>query len=569
MERSGQVVATGVSASRPSARLLAVVIIGTIVLAGCHACSLPNSQSSSDSTACYSTRPSMFCDEGPPLAPFVYTAARPVPADEQGLATEREFEAVLAGWRQIEIGNAAALPAYQKGLARLLAQANRQGRLDPRGRLTIVTTQGVRVVPISYYGFAWKPSDFSQVLPATGFNDRDLEHYYHTPGVGMSLVAVRQAGCDETYFQQRQFFPVTAILRQSQDHAVLEFYNPLAFDSRPVGAATWPLDRDLTASIICMKQEAPRRYIEGFFDPGDTDMKPKLVLMEPYQPGKIPVVFVHGLGSSPQTWDDAVNRLRAQGDIYRQFQFWYFQYPTGGDLLESAASLREKLLVAREAFDPLHRDAALQRMVLVGHSLGGLVVQLQVSYSYDIFWQHAARQPLEAVRAAADVKEQLRASFYFDPSPLVKRVVFMATPHQGSSVARRLVGRAFSKLVHYSAEEEAKYRGLIDDNRDIFREFLQSKKPTAIDLLEPDNPLLKAMACMPISRCVRWHSIIGAQFTALDGEAADGIVRASSARLPGASSEFLVSARHARVNKVDTSVDELARILREHALASP
>ena len=257
---------------------------------------------------------------------------------------------------------------------------------------------------------------------------------------------------------------MTAILRQSQDHEVLEFHNPLAFDSLPVGAATWPLDRNLTASIVCMKQEAPRRYIEGFFDPGDTDMKPKLVLMEPYQPGKIPVIFVHGLGSSPQTWDDAVNRLRVQGDIYRQFQFWYFQYPTGGDLLQSAASLREKLLTARETFDPLQRDAALEQMVLVGHSLGGLVVQLQVSYSYDIFWQHAARQPLEAIRAAADVKEQLRASFYFDPSPLVKRVVFMATPHQGSSMARRLVGRAFSKLVHYSAEEEAEYRRLMDEN---------------------------------------------------------------------------------------------------------
>jgi hypothetical protein len=109
----------------------------------------------------------------------------------------------------------------------------------------------------------------------------------------------------------------------------------------------------------------------------------------------------------------------------------------------------------------------------------------------------------------------------------------------------------------------------MDDNRDIFREFLQTKKPTAIDLLEPDNPLLKAMARMPISRCVRWHSIIGARFTALDGEAADGIIRESSARLPGAASELLVSARHARVNKVDASVDELARILREHALASP
>ena len=100
----------------------------------------------------------------------------------------------------------------------------------------------------------------------------------------------------------------------------------------------------------------------------------------------------------------------------------------------------------------------------------------------------------------------------------------MATPHRGSSMARRVVGRAAAKLVHYSAEEEAEYRQLMTANRDIFREYLWEKKPTTIELLEPDNPLLAAMARMPMSCSVRWHSIIGSRFTTLSGEASDGVV---------------------------------------------
>ena len=101
-------------------------------------------------------------------------------------------------------------------------------------------------------------------------------------------------------------------------------------------------------------------------------------------------------------------------------------------------------------------------MVLVGHSLGGLVAQLQVTYSYDILWRHVARQPIEAVRTTPQIREELQRKLFFDPSPLVKRVVFMATPHHGSNMARRLVGRAASKFVHYSADEEAAYRQLMD-----------------------------------------------------------------------------------------------------------
>ncbi len=476
-------------------------------------------------------------------------------------------QAAILAWQQLECGDRTAFPTYQESLARLIAAANHFGRLDPRGRLTIDTKYGCRVVPISYYGFAWTPGDFCQLLPAADFHD-DLRHYYYTPGIGTSLVAVRQASGDEEFFRERQSFPVTAVLRPAPDGAVLEFYNPLLFDSLSVGPATLGLDRDLTASLVYLKNVAPQRYLQGFLDPGDTDVKPRLIMMEPYQPGKIPVVFIHGLGSDPLTWSDAVNRLRAQGDIYRRFQFWYFRYPTGGDLMQSAATLREKLLLAREICDPGHLDPALAQMVLVGHSLGGLVAQLQVTYSYDILWQHAAMRPIEAVRTTPRMRADLQRRFFFDPSPLVTRVVFMAAPHRGAGMAQRLVGRAASKFVRYSAEEEAAYRQLMDCNRDVFREYLWKKKPTAIDLLEPENPLLEAMSQMPFGRCIPYHSIIGAWITTLRGGPSDGVVPVSSARLAGACSERFVSARHENVNKVDESVDELQRILRQHALAS-
>jgi pimeloyl-ACP methyl ester carboxylesterase len=550
MERSARVVATAIFARRLTARLTVIATIAAIVLSGCNACNWSNHQSLAGPAVC---------------GPTVYIAARPISADGDRDA-ERDFRASLVAWRQLESGDTAAAAQYRKCLARLLRQASRSGTLDPRSQLTIATANGVQVVPTSYYGFAWQPGDFSLVLPAADYQDGDLKHHYYTSGIGVSLVAVRQSCREEMFFRDRQAFPVTAVLRPAESGAVLEFYNPLNYSAIPLGPTAWPLDRDLSAPFVYLKAESPRRYIEGFLDPGELDVKPKLIMMEPYQRGKIPVVFIHGLGSDSLTWADALNRLRAQCDLYGKFQFWFFRYPTGGDLLQSAVVLREQLLIARDTFDPQHADPALERMVLVGHSMGGLVARLEVSYSYDILWQQAARQPLETVRASTAMREQLRAMFYFDPSPLVTRVVFMATPHRGSSMSRRIVGRAASKLVHYSGAEEAEYRQLMDANHDVFRESLLEQKPTAIQMLEPDNPLLNALNRMPMGRCVRFHSIIGDPLVTLKGEPSDGVVPVSSARLAGACSEKFVAARHAQVNKVDDAVDELARILREHAI---
>jgi pimeloyl-ACP methyl ester carboxylesterase len=568
MERSGRNALNNRNHSSFAAARVAGVA-GTILLAGCTLCNSPSRQVFPDGLGgptCYSTLRPMATV---PLVTADDQLARAKAAERNGQpeCLGLYVDAALLAWSQLEAGDPGTLAIYRESVARLLAAASRTGRLDPRGSLTLTSAAGRRVVPINYYGFPWKPGDFCQLLPASDYTDHEILHRYVSPGVGVSLVAVRWSLCEEKFFVQHQPFSATAVLRPCGESASLDLYNPLAFDSLCVGPRAMRLDRDLTASLAYARRYSPHHYVEGFLDPGDNDEKPKLVMMEPYQPGKIPVIFIHGLGSEPVSWTDAVNRLRADAGFYRDYQFWFFRYPTGGDLLRSATALRELMLEARETYDPRHADRAFEQIVLVGHSMGGLVAQLQVTYSYDLIWMRAARRPIEWVRAPCEKREELRRNFYFDPSPLVTRVVFIATPHRGSSTANRLLGRAASRLVRFPPEDEAAYRQLMDANRDIFTDYMLKGQPTAIDLLEPDNPLLAAMAEMPFSRHVKLHSIIGDRRPTLNGDGSDGVVPVSSARLPAACSERFVSARHERMHKVDDTVAELERILREHAAA--
>jgi pimeloyl-ACP methyl ester carboxylesterase len=505
------------------------------------------------------------------------------------------YRAAIRAWHDLErvSGRSAAsseYPAawqlYQRSLARLIPAASRFGRLDPRAHLIVNDACGRRAIRVVHTEFAWKPSDFCQVIAAAEYRGQEPQRHYRAPGLGTSLIVLRRLPFDEPFLRSSLPFAATAVLHplrcaeqpetdglvsgpSSDNEVVLEFLNPYVVDSYRLGTTRVRLERDLSAPLAYIAQKTPRNYLEGFLDPGETDVQPKLLMLEPYQRGKIPVIFVHGLMSDPLTWLDAVNELLARPDLYRHYQVWYYRYPTGGALLESAATLREQMLLAREHFDADHCDAALDRMVLVGHSMGGLVSRLQVTYSSDILWRHAARQPLETVRTTSAMRERLERDFFFDPSPVVGRVIFIGTPHRGASMARRLVGRFASSLVRPFGAEEPQYRRLMDQNPNVFYEYLRESPPTSIDLLEPDNPLLKAMAQMPFGRGVRLHSIIGTGGgDVLAGEPTDGIVPLSSARLAGVSSELRVPVRHSDLHRDPAALDEVVRILRDHARES-
>ncbi|MGH1480616.1 MAG: esterase/lipase family protein [Geminicoccales bacterium] len=93
------------------------------------------------------------------------------------------------------------------------------------------------------------------------------------------------------------------------------------------------------------------------------EIGPGIFLLEPYDPQKIPVLFVPGIGGSPRVWRKIIDSLDRQ-----HFQPWVFSYASGLPLEASADYLFEALtqLWIERDFDNLY---------LVAHSMGGLVAQ--------------------------------------------------------------------------------------------------------------------------------------------------------------------------------------------------
>ena len=129
-----------------------------------------------------------------------------------------------------------------------------------------------------------------------------------------------------------------------------------------------------------------------------------LYMAQPYEPGKIPVLLVHGLWSSPMTWMEMFNDLRAQPEIRKHFQFWFYLYPTGQPFWISAAQLLRDLAEARQTLDPFRQEPSLDQIVLIGHSMGGLVSRLQTINSRNDFWSLASAEPFDRIQAEPDVQ---------------------------------------------------------------------------------------------------------------------------------------------------------------------
>ena len=86
-----------------------------------------------------------------------------------------------------------------------------------------------------------------------------------------------------------------------------------------------------------------------------------IFMEEPYDPGRIPVLFVHGINGSPQDLrpiQDALDRDR--------FQAWFLAYP-------SALRLALVAHFVETALQDLILTYQLQRIYVVAHSMGGLI----------------------------------------------------------------------------------------------------------------------------------------------------------------------------------------------------
>ena len=86
-------------------------------------------------------------------------------------------------------------------------------------------------------------------------------------------------------------------------------------------------------------------------------------LLEAYDPAKIPVLFIHGAGGTPQDWRYFISQLDRS-----KYQVWVYTYPTGLPIDLSAGWLRSFVT-------ELHRQYGFQRLAIAAHSMGGLVAR--------------------------------------------------------------------------------------------------------------------------------------------------------------------------------------------------
>jgi pimeloyl-ACP methyl ester carboxylesterase len=479
---------------------------------------------------------------------------------------------------------------YADALAGFLEASTQHGRIadggvwvGPPGRLV--------KVPLVPKAFPIPPEAIASIEPQSQHDDPRVKRRHLRDGFGLPVVVridPRKLGvADAAFATARQSVAATAVLRFDmpghenvaekiagpvyRDHAaaVLDLVNPVEIAAVKLGPAQPHLAADLTAPLLDVLDGTPSSGIQGFLQPfGRGDTQPQLEFLEPHIPGRIPVVFIHGLASDAGTWFDMINELRAWPEFHRRFEPWLFRYPTGASFLYVSAMLRHQLTEAVACLDPEGREQGLKRIVLIGHSMGGLHAKMLVVDSGTAIWDAVATVPIEAVRAPPDAKEFLKRLAFFKPVPQVTRVVYIATPHRGSVLASLGVGRIASLAVREPPDMKELHRRLMEANPGVFKPEYSSDVLTTIDLLQPNSPTLQVLDQLRTACWVATHSIVGDAHASLLGGRDDCVVAVESAHTPEAKSEICVPAKHTKVHHHPWSVAEIRRILSEHASES-
>jgi len=411
------------------------------------------------------------------------------------------------------------------------------------------------------------------VVGVGDYSSKYLNHTYARTGLGVPTVVLRCGAKPGDFHRKQGAFPATVVLRPIHDAEMaaeapfaLEFYDPLRVSSVTVQDINVPLACDKSAAIARVLSTTNRTYVQNFLQPDFLKPDEKgLFMIEPYQQGKIPVVFIHGLLSDRLTWANLINEIQACPELIDRYQIWGFEYPTGEPFLKSAAMLRRQLEELRYHIDPSETDEALLHAVLVGHSMGGLISKMQITESKNIVWKSISTKNFEEIVFEPELRKQFADAVFFEPSPMVSRVVYIGTPHEGSEVARRTIGRLASLLVREPANVRLAHRELILDNPNAFSREFSRRVPTSIDLLDPNSPLLLAIDRLPVEPRVETHSIIGYGRWMLGSGDSDGIVPVSSAQDASAISENKVLEKHAKLTKDPSAIDEVMCILNAHS----
>jgi pimeloyl-ACP methyl ester carboxylesterase len=381
-------------------------------------------------------------------------------------------------------------------------------------------------------------------------------------GIGAPLVAVaRKENLQfrEQFKLRRVYAPVTAVIKFLNNRADLEFVDPMRTERVSIGNRTFPLAVDLSASTaMLIAQERPERLgVSRVLNPQKYADTARLAQLQQYDPNRTPVIFVHGLQETGASWAPMVDSLRNDPSIREHYQFWFFSYPSGYPYPYSAALFRQDLDGINRAF-PNHK-----RVVLIGHSMGGMICRLMITDTGDKIWRDFFATPPAKTPLAPDTRKLLEESLVFHHRPDVQRAVFISTPHRGSKFASGWIGRIGAALVRTPRLFTSVYTStkplLVSDPA----ARTLKRMPNSVDTLEPNDRFVQAVDKLPITRGIPYHSIMGDRGRGDTPNSSDGIVPYWSSHLDGAKSELVVNSDHgAQYNQ--QAIREVERILKEN-----
>ncbi len=417
-----------------------------------------------------------------------------------------------------------------------------------------------------------------ELLPATSLSFSGLRNVYRRDGFGADLVAVmpRPGASQGEYvpYQETRFPVVTALIRfdgnslqevLATQQLMVMLVDPTRSESTRMAGQELPVAANFTAGygLWLARSGFGVQALRTLFGRADGISRPQVHLMQPYDPNKRTIVMLHGLASSPEAWINVANELMGDEQLRRRYQIWQVYYPSNAPLAANNAAIRKALAATLAQFDPAGKATAANDMVLIGHSMGGVLARLMVSDASNTLLDAITEEYHLKGQKAEKVRAGLAPYLNFTAMPQVNRAIFIAAPHRGTSFANHKVARWIANLVTLPInmlEQLSDAAGSLAQLDTGSSEPLRI--PNSIDNLSDKDPFVRLVADLPISPKVRYYSIMGNDTPDLPlAESSDGVVPYASAHLDGALSEKVIPSWHS-VQESPQAILEIRRILR-------
>lgn len=430
--------------------------------------------------------------------------------------------------------------------------------------------------------FAGKRIMPEELIPASSLSFAGLRNQYRRDGLGAELVAVTSKRVVnmqsvEEPFSETPFPAITAVISfpgstpqeilKTHDVTITS-YDPYGRESIELAETEVPIAANFTSGygLWLARSGFAAQSLLTLIGKGDVLETPRVYLMQPYNPDRHIVIMLHGLASSPEAWINLANEVLGDETLRQNFQIWQIYYPTNAPIAFNHYEIYKAITQTLKNFDPDGKARATQKILLVGHSMGGVLSRLMVSSSGDRLWNAFLKQySLEGGRLER-VKKEIGPYMNFEPLPQVSRAIFIAAPHQGTPVAEIALVRWIAKFIKMPFSMLGRFKEvaqlLVDPSSanpvSLTRSF------NSIDNLSGRDPFIQLSSTLPISSQVHYHSIIGNNTPKLSlADSSDGVVPYKSSHLDGADSELVVASGHS-VQETPEAIIEIRRIMHLH-----